>query len=219
MGSDFAVQLCVIALVIYSTSLHEMAHAFTAHWLGDPTPGRHGRLTFNPLPHLSPVWTAIILPAVFYLTGGGLFCLAYTPVNPSRLRRPLRDYALLSLAGPVANFLFAAALIGLLWVPGVWRSRLEDPNYLMLILPWAAFWGVVLGVFNLLPIPPLDGYGVIRGLLPLGLRQQTDAFARGGMVTMVIAMMVGSVALRAAAPALFLVLDRLLPGPLPLLGG
>src|SRR5689334_2440199 len=98
--------LFVVGFVIYGTSLHEMGHAFVAAWLGDPTPGKHGRLTWNPLPHLSPTMTAIVAPIVFFLTSHGrsLFCLATTPVDPTKFRRPLRDHALVAVAGPFMNF-------------------------------------------------------------------------------------------------------------------
>ncbi|MCY3023488.1 MAG: site-2 protease family protein [Planctomycetota bacterium] len=208
MEADPIVKVCVIALVIYSTSLHEMGHAFVASWLGDPTPGRYGRLTLNPIPHLSPPLTAIVFPTVFYLIGGGLFCLAMTPVNPSRMRYPLRDYALTSLAGPVTNFLFAGILLGILWIPGVWQY---PPVYIMAVLTRAAWWCLVLGLFNLLPIPPLDGYGILRVVLPLPLRQQGDALARMGMMSLVIVMMVGSAVFGYIEAPLAALYVRLLP--------
>lgn len=191
MSDELFVDICVIILVIYSTSLHEMAHAFSANYFGDPTPGRYGRLTFNPLPHLSPKLTAIVLPAIFYLTGHRLFCMASTPVNPGRMRWPLRMMALVALSGPAMNFLCAAVMIGILWIPRVWRYPPNDPTFDMLILKEAAGWELILGVFNMLPLPPLDGYTVIRGLLPLGLRQHGDALARS-QISMFVALILGS---------------------------
>src|SRR5208283_1211975 len=79
MNADLTAQLLTVALVVYGTSLHEMGHAFVATWLGDPTPGKHGRLTFNPLPHLSPFITAVVLPLVCYMSKGFLFAFASTP--------------------------------------------------------------------------------------------------------------------------------------------
>jgi Zn-dependent protease len=209
METDTVVRIYVIALVIYSTSLHEMAHAFTAHWLGDPTPGRYGRLTFNPLAHLQPALTAIIFPALFYLAGGGLICLAMTPVNPSRFRHPLRDQALVGLVGPATNLLCAAVMIGILWIPGVWNPA--KPPWLMEILKWAAWWNIVLAAFNLLPIPPLDGYSLVRGALPLQLRQHTDALGRMGMMSLMLVLMAGSAILSFIGPALVLLYSMLLP--------
>ncbi|MGD0090674.1 MAG: site-2 protease family protein [Planctomycetota bacterium] len=204
MDPELAVKISILALVIYSTSLHELGHAFSANYFGDPTPGRHGRLTWNPLPHLSPVLTAVVIPTYLFLTGKGLFCLATTPVDPSRLRRPLLDYALVALAGPMMDFLFAGVLVGILWIPGFTTPPGERPNYLMLVLPWAAYWNVLLGIFNLLPIPPLDGYTVIRGLLPLQLRRQGDALCRSSISLIIVLLLGGHIVGRFQEPVMLL---------------
>jgi len=209
MENEPFVKLCVIVLVVYSTSLHELSHAFSANYFGDPTPGRRGRLTWNPIPHLSPIWTAVILPVLLFMTDRGLFCLATTPVTPSRFRRPMRDFALVSLCGPLTNFLCAALMIGILWIPGVWT---DPENYNMLILKQAAMWNVIMGMFNLLPIPPLDGYTVIRGLLPLWLRQQGDALARSGTLGLFVAILLGGAIFHSISDPLVSVYQSLLPG-------
>jgi Zn-dependent protease len=190
MSHDLTTNLCVIVLVIYGTSLHEMAHAFIAHYYGDPTPGRFNRLTFNPIPHLDPILTAVVFPVIFYLSGGGLFCMAQTPVDPSRFKRPLLQYALVALGGPVMNFLLAGIMLGILWFPGVWQP--DSPNYNMAILTQAAYWNVILGVFNLIPVPPLDGYTIVRGLLPLRIRRPLDDFRRMGTMSLILGVIVGS---------------------------
>lgn len=171
-----------------------MGHAYVATWLGDPTPGRHGRLTWNPLPHLSPPMTAIVAPLIFYLTSRNLFCLATTPIDPSKFRHPLRDHALVAGAGPCMNFLLMSALVGVCWIPGVMQYE-PRPNFTTVILPWAALWNLVLGVFNLMPVPPLDGYWISRGLLPLSLRRTTDGLAchQGALF---IALVFGSILFR-----------------------
>ena len=200
-------RLFVIALVLYGTSLHELAHAYVATWFGDPTPGRHGRLTLNPIPHLQPVLTAIILPVIIYLTGSHqLFCLALTPIDPSKFRRPLRDHALVAVAGPVMNLLLMFLLIGILWIPG------QSPgNYIAAIFPEAALWNLILAAFNLMPIPGLDGYWIVRPALPMGLRKVTDDIAKMGMLTLAIAMVVGGLLLRHFYVYLVLFLKALLP--------
>ncbi|HEY3320284.1 MAG TPA: site-2 protease family protein [Planctomycetota bacterium] len=208
MSDEFTFKLIVVGLVIYATALHEMAHAFVATWCGDPTPGRYGRLTFNPIPHLQPVLTAIVLPLVFFLSGSGLFCLAQTPVDPSRFRHPKRDQALVAFAGPAANFLFMGLMIGILWIPGVWRD--DDVTWNMRVLTEGARWCMILGVFNLLPIPPLDGYWIVRGVLPLQLRIQADALARSQM-SMVLVLFVGSVIMRSLSLPIHRIFFHLLP--------
>ena len=203
------VDLGVVGLVIYATSLHEMAHAYVATWMGDPTPGRNGRLTANPIPHLTPVLTAVVLPLVGYLTSGGMICMAYTPIDPSKFRKPLRDHALVAVAGPIANLLFMGLLLGILWLPGVWQRG--ETTYLMVIAYKAAFFNLMLACFNLLPIPPLDGYWIIRGALPLQLRMQTDSLARNPMIGLVLVFVLGSIILGAMIPDLQRIFEHLTP--------
>lgn len=211
MHDDISVKIGVVLLVIYATSLHELAHAFVAHWLGDPTPGHHGRLTFNPIPHLTPIETAVVLPAVSYLIGFGLLCMAYTPINPSRFRKPMRDRALVSVAGPIMNLLFMGLLIGVMWFA---VGRVQDPgnNLLINILFLAGYWNLILAVFNMIPIPPLDGYWIFRGLLPLPIRMQTDAFASNPLLGFVLVIFVGGAVIQALHPQLISFYTSLLPG-------
>lgn len=214
MESSTLANLFIVALVIYGTSLHELGHAYAATWLGDPTPGKYGRLTLNPLPHLSPFTTAVLLPFIFFMSSRMLFCLAFTPIDPSRLKRPLRDHALIALAGPAMNFLFMSVLIGILWIPGAYKydSMGQAANWATAVLPEAALWNLILGVFNLIPLPPLDGYNLARLVLPLGLRRQTDSFARMGMLPMVVAMIAGGAIFREIRSPVYHVFVCLLPG-------
>jgi Zn-dependent protease len=218
MEPDTIIKLFVIGLVVYATSLHEMAHAYVATWCGDPTPGRHGRLTWNPIPHLQPVITAVVLPVLFYMTSRSLFCLAQTPIDPSRMRRPLRDHALTALAGPVTNFLFMGLLIGILWIPGMYTFNVDEygrgvpANYLTAILPEAAKWNLILGVFNLLPIPPLDGYRIARAFVPLPARRAMDDFARSS-ISMMVVLIAGSYIIGLFIPQLNKFFQTLLPTP------
>lgn len=196
----------VIATVLYGTSLHEMAHAYVAYWRGDPTPGRHGRLTWNPLPHLDPPFTAILLPILGYMAGG-MLALAQTPVDPTRMRRPMRSMVLVSLAGPAANFLWAGLLLGLLWIPGL----APQGSLNQAVLTEGAFWNVLLGGFNLMPFPPLDGYGIVRPLLPLQLRRTLDDFRRSGMTALLVAVIIGMAVFSRISGPLFDLFYKLLP--------
>ncbi|MBI3832676.1 MAG: site-2 protease family protein [Planctomycetes bacterium] len=192
MDNSLLVDLLVIALVIYSVSLHELAHAYSATLLGDPTPGRAGRLTFNPLAQLLPTpLISIVFPILLYLTQGNLFCIAFCPTDPSRFRRPLRDSALVAFAGPATNFLMMGLFLGVLWIPGTCSTNPEHPTYNQLILLPAAYWNMVLGVFNLLPLPALDGYDMMRGLLPLRLRRPLDDFRRMRFLPLLVAFLLG----------------------------
>lgn len=139
--------------------LHELAHAYTAVALGDPTPRYQGRLTLNPLKHLDLIGTILILS-----TGFGW--ARPVEVNPSNFRDPLRDNAMVAAAGPLTNLLLA-----LLAAFGLVALR-PDGLTLTFLYQFFAF-NVALFVFNLIPIPPLDGSRILTGVLP---RRQAYAF-------------------------------------------
>jgi len=147
--------LIFIAALAPSVILHEVAHGWVAERFGDTTARDAGRITLNPLVHIDPLGT-VILPAVLALTGAPVFGWAKpVPVVPARLHRPVRDMAIVGLAGPTTNAILAL-LAGRLLLPVVsgWVA----------VAVWAfAYVNVVLAIFNLLPVPPLDG----SRLLPL----------------------------------------------------
>ena len=132
--------------------LHELAHALTAVALGDPTPRLQGRLTLNPLKHLDFIGTLLLLTR-------GFGWAKPVQVNPRNFRDPLRDNAVVAAAGPLTNFVLALiAAIGLMHMPPAgWLTSLGIQFFYM---------NVALFVFNLVPIPPLDGARVLAGLLP-----------------------------------------------------
>lgn len=147
-----------VALLLPSVILHEVAHGWVAERLGDPTARRSGRLTLNPVRHID-VFGSIILPALLALARAPVFGWAKpVPVNPRVFRRPIEGMALVAFAGPVTN-LVLALIAGRLLVP-----NLEGIPQVMAFA--FAFLNVVLAVFNLLPIPPLDGSRVLRLFLP-----------------------------------------------------
>jgi Zn-dependent protease len=160
--------VCLVTAVI----LHEISHGVVALWLGDDTAKRAGRLTLNPIPHIDP-FGSLILPALGALSG--LPILGYAkpvPVNPARLRNPRRDMVFVSLAGPATNFtLMAIAALGARYVyhhGGILGGGLSGngPDLWLDILFVFAFVNLALGLFNLLPIPPLDGSALIERVLP-----------------------------------------------------
>ena len=159
--------ILIIPVLIFAIVVHECAHGWVAYKLGDPTAKTAGRLTLNPLPHIDPIGT-VVLPLTLlllrYLTGMG-FIFAWAkpvPVNPVYFSNPRKGMLLVGLAGPVSNFL-QAILMALL-------IRLVLPFHIT-VLSSLLFYGVliniVLGVLNLLPVPPLDGSRILTGLLPL----------------------------------------------------
>ncbi len=195
-----------IIVFLFAISVHESAHAWTAWKCGDPTAYMLGRVTLNPLKHIHPVGT-ILLPGIALLTGLPVIGWAKpTPVDPRNFKHEVRDDILTSVAGPVSNFLIAAvavlgmALIALVssdgrnlvrsmagGLPGqVSPTALVVP--LVLLFYQAMLINVLLAVFNLIPVPPLDGSHVLRHLLPDSAREIYDQV---GMVGLVLLFLVG----------------------------
>jgi Zn-dependent protease len=149
-----------ILLLLLAMSVHEFAHGWVAYKLGDMTPKLSGRLTLNPLAHIDPIGT-VILPLVLFLSTGGRFVFGAAkpvPIDFRGLKNPKTDILWIGAAGPFANFLFALVCIFLMKFSGhgVWFDMLFG----------LAEINIVLGVFNLIPIPPLDGSRILAGLLP-----------------------------------------------------
>lgn len=138
-------------------SLHELAHGYVAYKLGDPTAKNAGRLTLDPLSHLDPVGTICLL---FFHVGWA----KPVPVNTRYFKNPRRDTALVSLAGPLSNFLLAAVL---LFARQFLIFSSVMPVYVLgLMVHYAAIMSIGLGVFNLIPVPPLDGSKILFSFLP-----------------------------------------------------
>ena len=159
---------CLVVAVI----LHEISHGIAAYWFGDDTAKRAGRLTLNPVPHIDP-FGSIVLPAMGALAGLPIFGYAKpVPVDQSRMRHPRRDIVLVSLAGPACNLtLMALAAVTTRWLlhSGSGLASTFDghnTNLLVEIVFYVALVNLLLGLFNLLPIPPLDGSAVLERFIP-----------------------------------------------------
>ncbi len=152
--------------VLLAVTLHEAAHGWVAWKLGDDTARRMGRVSFNPLKHID-LFGTVLLPALLLLVSGGQFMFGYAkpvPVNFAALRSPRRDMVLVAAAGPGANFLIATAAAFLL--RGVYFIPDSIVGWVQLNLVNALWINVVLAVFNLIPLPPLDGGRIAVGILP-----------------------------------------------------
>lgn len=163
-------------ILIYSVILHEIAHGFVADKLGDPTARVHGRLTLNPIPHIDPVMT-LVLPLLLILSGSTIIFGAAkpVPVDTYNLKDPKRDMALVALAGPATNLGIAAIFAILL------RFLPADPA-IADIFATSIVWNVGLAIFNLFPIPPLDGSKVIAGILPDDIAEGFSKLDRFGFL-------------------------------------
>jgi Zn-dependent protease len=198
----FLVYFAAVAVAIFTgLAFHEFCHAWSAHELGDDTARRQGRMTLNPLVHLHPVGTILIL-----LVGFGF--ARPTPVNTYALRYgPVRGGAIVSFAGPASNFFFAALAalplrLGLvssqfagdfgISIEGIIRFG-SGQDLLFLFLYFIVSLNIVLGLFNLIPLAPLDGFAVALALLPAQVAQPLSRLAPFGPGILMTLIMIGFV--------------------------
>lgn len=168
-----------IGTLLMAIILHEVAHGWVANRLGDPTARDQGRLTLNPLPHLD-LFGSLVIPGFLILTGSP-FILGWAkpvPIDIRRFRDPLRGFAIAALAGPVANFLQLAVYVVLFRVAVAGAL----PTWVVYLAVSGAAINLFLGLFNLIPIPPLDGSRIVAALLPPHLAVRYLAVERFGFI-------------------------------------
>jgi Zn-dependent protease len=180
--------LVFLVVLILSLSFHEAAHAWSADRLGDPTARLLGRLTLNPLSHIDLIGT-VVFPILASLSGLPLIGWAKpVPVNPVNLRAPRRDFAIVAAAGPASNLLLAMGGILLLAllvpadVTGAWH---------LAFLRYFVQMNVLLAVFNLLPVPPLDGGNILAGLVSERAAQTLDRVRPYGIIVLYALILTG----------------------------
>lgn len=166
---DFANIIQTIAIyalpVLFAITVHEAAHGYVARHYGDNTAAMLGRVTLNPVKHIDPIGT-IVMPLFLYIATSGAFLFGYAkpvPVNFARLRNPRRDMVWVALAGPLSNLIQALG-----WAIGLYllRGAGVDERFFLGMCRAGVLVNVVMFVFNLFPLPPLDGGRVLAGLLP-----------------------------------------------------
>ena len=194
LDTDVVEKILWYVLLVLSLTFHEYGHAWSAKKLGDDTAERLGRLSLNPLVHLDPIFT-VLLPLFFLFfapSGSGIFfCAAKpVPVNPFNLGKPTRDMTLTSIAGPAMNIVLALFFTGAFWFHLKLREIAPDQLSSIWIMR-AIQMNLGLAVFNMLPIPPLDGHRVVGYFLPAALRQRYYQFGAYGMVVLLLLMQRG----------------------------
>lgn len=195
-GIDLGWLLINLVVLLFSLSIHESAHAWTADRLGDPTGRYLGRVTLNPVAHIDPVGT-ILFPLIGLITGGIIFGWAKpVPVNTHRLKNPKKDHVFIAGAGPASNlvaavfFLIGVKLISLFVPEALQPGHALHP--VQLLCGSGLLINVILAVFNLIPIPPLDGSWILSGLLPDQLSAVMEAVRPYSFVLLILLLISGT---------------------------
>jgi Zn-dependent protease len=180
----------LVVPVVLAVTLHEAAHGFVAYRLGDDTAWRAGRVTFNPLKHID-LFGTIILPALLLLSSSGRFMFGYAkpvPVNFRRLNRPRQDMVWVALAGPATNV--ALAIVSSLLLYGVGLVPASSAGWVATNLGNSVGFNALICVFNMMPLPPLDGGRVAVGLLPDAIAFPLARLERYGMLILLMLLFV-----------------------------
>ncbi len=198
--------ILIAVLLILAISIHEFSHAFAADHLGDPTPRLAGRLTLSPLAHLDPIGTILLFFAGF---GWG----KPVPFDPFNLRDPKRDSAVISFAGPFSNLLMAVLASFILQIGSKIPFLFFLPFFIQ-VLGLFIYFNVLLAIFNLIPIHPLDGFKVVAGLLPKKYYNDWLSLEPYGMIFLILLIFPffgGSPITSLISPIVNLILSFLLP--------
>jgi len=200
MVSLFISFLTSFGLLMIAMTVHEFSHGWVAYRLGDTTAKYSGRLTLNPLAHIDPVWT-FLLPLFLFISTQGQFVFGAAkpvPINYLALKNPKRDIIWIGMSGPLANFILAFALSAVL-------KFAHLSVHINFIIENLIIINIVLGVFNLLPIPPLDGSRILSGILPRDLAFQYSLIEPYGFLILILLLWLG-VFERIIWPAVYLIL-------------
>ncbi len=190
---DFQIKIFIYIIIILSAVFHEYAHAWAAYSLGDPTAKNEGRLTLNPVAHMDPFGT-VFLPLLLLFTGG--FFIGYAkpvPYNPYNLKDQIYGSAKIALAGPASNF-FIAIIFAMVLRFGEVDFIYRDLLSLVVLV------NIFLGLFNLIPIPPLDGSKLLQVFFP------NNPLAGGGVANIFLALMIAFFLISPLAYSLFRIL-------------
>lgn len=195
-------------MLIASLSVHEAAHAWAAFRLGDRTAEQLGRLSLNPAVHVDPIGT-LLFPAIAIFTGLPIIGWAKpVPVDTRFLQNPKRDFALIAAAGPASNILMAmAGALVLFLLPGVAPGDIAGRAVmtpLFMLLDWFVIINVLLALFNMVPVPPLDGGNVLMGVLPHAGARVIEQMRPYGFIILYALMLTGALSTLLGPVAYFL---------------
>ncbi len=167
-------QIILIIILIFSVVIHEVSHGLAAYFQGDKTAENAGRLTLNPIPHID-LFGSIILPGIFLLSGTNAFLAWAKPVpyNPNNLKNKKWGELIVALAGPISNFILMLIFLLLLAIVNYFNISNE---FIIEILKIGGFLNLFLGIFNLLPIVPLDGSKILFAILPKNISYKMSNF-------------------------------------------
>lgn len=192
MCMDITYLVIVLVTILLSMTLHEVMHAFMGYFLGDDTAKAQGRLTLNPLKHIDPVMT-IALPLMLAIMNGPIFGGAKpVPFNPDRVRYGEWGAAMVALAGPITNFLIAFVVFGIGVVSGVISADGIASGIWGTVVMTAIQVNLGFFMFNILPIPPLDGSRVLYALAPGPVRAIMEQIERYGVFLVFAIVLLGS---------------------------
>ncbi len=186
----------VLPLLVMAVVLHEVAHGYVAYRLGDPTARQLGRLSLNPLVHVD-LWLTVIIPLGLILAGSPVIFggAKPVPVNPLFFQNPRRGMVWVAIAGPLTNFALAAIFLGALMGVNLLIGESSSLAFLWVIASFVLGFGVlinvVLAVFNLFPVPPLDGGRIAVGLLPLRLARPLARLEPYGILIVILLLFAG----------------------------
>lgn len=179
--------LIVIIVILLSMTLHEAMHAFVGYWLGDDTARLEGRLTLNPIKHIDPFLT-LILPIALAIINAPIFGGAKpVPFNPARIKYDEWGAALVAIAGPLTNLVIAFVLFGIYALIGAPQEGIVATVLITAVAVNLGFF-----IFNILPVPPLDGSRVLYALAPEFVRRGMEAIERYGIVFIFLIVLVAS---------------------------
>lgn len=187
MNIDIIYIAIVIVVILISMTLHEAMHGFVAYWLGDDTARLQGRLSLNPIKHIDPFMT-IILPVLLAISGLPIFGGAKpVPFNPNNVRFGEWGAALIAIAGPITNFLIAFVGFGIWVLAGAPTTGIGQEIFTAVVSVNLGFF-----IFNLIPLPPLDGSRVLYALAPDFIRRGMVVLERYGFVVILAIVFIGS---------------------------